>query len=41
MELTIADDGKTIVGRGEMRRNGGVWEPDLELTYSRNENPAQ
>jgi len=38
MELTIADDGKTIVGRGEMCRNGGAWEPDLELTYSRREN---
>jgi len=38
MELTIADDGKTIVGRGEMRRNDGAWEPDLELTYSRREN---
>jgi len=40
MELTIADDGKTIVGRGEMRRNGGAWEPDLELTYSRSEDSA-
>jgi hypothetical protein len=40
MELTIADDGTTIVGRGEMRRNGGAWEPDLELTYSRSENSA-
>ena len=40
MELTIADDGRTIVGRGEMRRNGGAWEPDLELTYSRSKNSA-
>jgi hypothetical protein len=37
MMLTFADDGKTIVGRGEMSRNGGAWEPDLELTYSRSE----
>ena len=35
MVLTIADDGKTIVGKGEMSRDGGAWEPDLELTYSR------
>lgn len=40
IELTIADDGKTIVARGEMRRNGGAWEPDLELTYSRSANSA-
>lgn len=40
MELTIADDGKTIAGRGEMSRNGGAWEPDIQLSYSRNENSA-
>lgn len=40
MELTVADDGKTIVGRGEMRRNGGAWEQDLVLTYSRSESSA-
>ena len=38
MVLTVADDGKTMFGRGEMSRNGGAWEPDLELTYSRSEN---
>jgi hypothetical protein len=32
---TIAADGRTIVGRGEMSRNGGSWEPDLQLTYTR------
>lgn len=31
----IAADGRTIVGRGEMRRDGGAWEPDLALTYTR------
>ncbi|MGP8267956.1 MAG: hypothetical protein ACLQOQ_18560 [Beijerinckiaceae bacterium] len=36
MVLTIADDGKTIVSKGEMSKNGGAWEPDLELTYARN-----
>ncbi len=32
---TIADDGNTIVSTGEMSRNGGPWEKDLELTYTR------
>ena len=32
---TIDPDGRTIVGRGEYSRNGGPWEPDLGLTYSR------
>jgi hypothetical protein len=33
--LTIADDGKSIAGRGEMNKDGKGWEPDLQLTYSR------
>jgi hypothetical protein len=37
MVLTVADDGRTIVSKGEMSKNGGAWEPDLELTYSRTE----
>ena len=32
---TIAADGRTIVGRGEMSRDGAPWEPDLALTYTR------
>ena len=32
---TIAADGRTIVGRGEMSRDGAGWEPDLQLTYTR------
>ena len=32
---TIAPDGRTIVSRGEMSRDGARWEPDLELTYTR------
>lgn len=32
---TIAAGGRTIVGRGEYSRNGGPWEPDLALTYTR------
>jgi uncharacterized protein DUF1579 len=35
MVLTVADDGRTMVSKGEMSRNGGAWEPDLQLTYSR------
>jgi hypothetical protein len=34
---TIANDGKTIRARGEYSRDGGAWEPDLELTYTRME----
>ena len=32
---TIAADGRTIVSRGEMSRDGAEWEPDLELKYTR------
>ena len=32
---TIADDGRTIVGRGELSRDGTTWEGDLALTYTR------
>ena len=32
---TIAADGRTIVSRGEMSRDGAPWEPDLALTYTR------
>lgn len=35
MVLTIAADRKTIFSKGEMSRDGGAWEPDLELNYSR------
>ena len=31
---TISADGRTIVGRGEMSRDGAPWEPDLQLTYT-------
>jgi hypothetical protein len=33
--LTIAPDGHTMHGVGEMSRDGGAWGPDLELTYTR------
>ena len=32
---TIADDGNTIIGKGEMSKDGSTWEKDLELTYTR------
>ncbi len=35
MVLTIAGDGNTMVSKGEMSKNAGSWEPDLELNYSR------
>jgi hypothetical protein len=34
-DATIARDGRTIVSRGELSRDGAPWEPDLELTYTR------
>ncbi|HEX5478485.1 MAG TPA: hypothetical protein VFY79_02065 [Dehalococcoidia bacterium] len=33
--LSVAADGRTITNTGEMSRDGGAWEPDLDLTYSR------
>jgi hypothetical protein len=32
---TISGDGRTIVGKGELSKDGVTWEGDLELTYSR------
>jgi hypothetical protein len=32
---TIVDDGNTIVGNGELCRDGVTWEGDLALTYTR------
>ncbi len=32
---TIVDDGNTIIGKGELSKDGTTWEKDLELTYRR------
>jgi hypothetical protein len=32
---TFTDDGNTIIGKGEMQRDGSTWEGDLDLTYHR------
>ena len=32
---TISPDARTIVGRGELSRDGASWEGDLALTYTR------
>jgi hypothetical protein len=32
---TLADDGETIIAKGEISRDGLPWEKDLELTFSR------
>jgi hypothetical protein len=32
---TIAEDGRTMVGNGELCRDGVTWEGDLALTYTR------
>jgi hypothetical protein len=33
--LSLENDGKKLVGIGEMSRDGGEWERDLSLTYAR------
>lgn len=33
--LTVEDNGKKLVNKGKMSQNGGQWEKDLELTYTR------
>jgi hypothetical protein len=32
---TIVNDGRTIIGKGELSKDGSTWEKDLELTYTR------
>lgn len=32
---SFADNGNTIIGKGELSKNGTTWEKDLELTYTR------
>jgi hypothetical protein len=32
---TIAPDGRTMTSHGQYSRNGGSWEPDLALTFTR------
>ncbi len=32
---TFSDDGNTITGHGELSRDGSNWEPDLDVTYTR------
>ena len=34
---TIRDQGRIIIGKGELSRDGTSWEGDLELTYTRRE----
>ena len=34
-EGVIVDDGNTIIGKGEMSKDGLSWEKDLDLTYRR------
>ncbi len=32
---TIVHDGQTIIGKGELSKDGSTWEKDLELTFTR------
>ena len=34
---TLAADGRTMLGEGELSRDGSSWERDLALTYTRAE----
>ena len=34
-EGTISGDGQTIIGKGELSKDGLSWEKDLDLTYTR------
>lgn len=34
---SVSADGRTIISRGELSRDGEHWEPDLALTYTRTE----
>ncbi len=34
---TISTDRKTIISKGELSKDGSIWEKDLELTYSRSQ----
>lgn len=36
-QATIADDGNTLIGKGELCKDGTTWEKDLDLTYTREE----
>jgi len=37
-EGILADGGNTIIGKGELSKDGSTWEKDLDLTYTRREN---
>jgi hypothetical protein len=32
---TVAEDGRSFAGKGEMSRDGGAWEGDLEVEFTR------
>lgn len=34
-EGTIVDNGNTIIGKGELSKDGVSWQKDLDLTYTR------
>ena len=34
-EGIISEDGNTIIGKGELSKDGVSWEQDLDLTYTR------
>lgn len=36
---TVADDGRTITGTWEHRRDGQDWQHDFDVTYTREDHP--
>jgi hypothetical protein len=32
---TFEDNGNTIIGKGELSKDGTTWEKDLDLTFTR------
>ena len=34
---TLAEDGRTMIGKGRMSKDGSSWEDDLQLTFTRME----
>ena len=33
--ISVSDEGRRLVGEGQMSKDGGAWEPDLRLDYTR------
>ena len=34
---TLSEDGRALIGKGELSKDGSTWESDLDLTYRRDD----